>query len=422
MRSQPIASLFTPTTHPLRSVVPTCTCVVCLRAVDSCHVGRQSFQCPCANVLSIFNRSPQMLNMDHHSTEQDCAELTRSMPPIARLPNELLHTILLMWITDSWQLCSRMYTRHQGEALNAVRVCTYWRRLLLSYPALWTYIVLLPHSDPRKLETHISRSVNLPLYIKYFDIHPFATRIHTDKIADHGRLLEANAHRLREFDIHRLRAGHILPLLDTLQKGPTPLLDRLTVRSTSYWVDGVIGWPLSPLRILQLVLGGVHLNLPCDQTLRGREALVLEGNNLQTTGPRLLKALQELHTPNFLHLHTLSVHKSLRASSWPQTPIHMGSLEYFGFVKGIRFFFYRDTEVFFYRDTEVFFYRDTEVVNLESLQYITFPPSTSVAITLNDTKDFKSPLPSSSSVAVVASAQVEPCLELYSFFFFFESI
>lgn len=160
--------------------------------------------------------------------------------------------------------------------------------------------------------------------------------------------------------------------------------------------DGVTvsGRPLSPV----LVLGGLHLNLPCDQSLRALQALVLKGNNLYMSGHHFLKVLLECHNLRFLHLDTLSVHRLSRASAWSLAPIYMGSLEYFGFFKGIRYY---------YRHI-------TELVDLDFLQHISFPPSTTVAITLDDPKDIGYPFPPSSSLAVIASAHTDLCLELYS--------
>ncbi|EPT03000.1 hypothetical protein FOMPIDRAFT_1014962 [Fomitopsis schrenkii] len=334
--------------------------------------------------------------MDTHSDEPDTAESTRSStPPFTRLPNELLHIILLTWISEAWHECSMVYYEYQGVPLEAARVCSHWRSLVLSSPDLWTHIVLSPESHPRKLEAYISRSRHLPLYIKYFNIYFLRAGIYTDNVEGHGRLLAANTHRLRELHIDRLHAQHILPLLSPLYRRSAPLLDRLTVRSTSCGVSGIKGWPKPNLR--NLVLGGVELTLPVNQ-LHGLEALVLKGNHLCMTVPRLLKSLKECRNLKFLHLDTLTVRTKLKKGALPQMPIHMGSLEYFGFGKGLRG-----------GGSD-----DTEVVGLDFLNYISFPASASVAITLSDIEDFGTPLPSSSSVAAAASAQAELCLEIYS--------
>lgn len=135
---------------------------------------------------------------DRHSAKPSCAEKNHTIPPTTRLPNELLH--LLMWISDGWHLYSEVYSQYRGEPLDATRICSHWRWLSLSSPDLWAHMVLSPDSKPIKLETYISRSSKLPLYIKYFDVHSHKPAVfkflYSSQAKNHAQLLAASSGEL----------------------------------------------------------------------------------------------------------------------------------------------------------------------------------------------------------------------------------
>lgn len=115
-----------------------------------------------------------------------------------RLPNELIvETFLFGFVSMHWTSTETI------KYLNTITsVCSLWRNIALAVPKLWTSILhYCPQGPERRktatarLEAYITRSKSSPIDVNMVLRNPRAT------VKPIIRILHANAHRLRRFDI-----------------------------------------------------------------------------------------------------------------------------------------------------------------------------------------------------------------------------
>ncbi|KAH9948313.1 hypothetical protein B0H21DRAFT_251320 [Amylocystis lapponica] len=158
---------------------------------------------------------------------------------IAHVPDDVLYRIFCRVIVDAYQsypshMLKRTRKRHGGDSMPTItisHVCSYWRKLALESPILWTLIEVNPYSHPAMLDAFLIRSRTAPLVIRFHD--PAASLRarppQTDHLLDHAQTLSSHADRFVGFDL-KLSTGNAERVLSCF-KSPCTHLQQLLLFS-----------------------------------------------------------------------------------------------------------------------------------------------------------------------------------------------
>ncbi|KZT69238.1 hypothetical protein DAEQUDRAFT_269291 [Daedalea quercina L-15889] len=180
------------------------------------------------NSASTFHSMPTI--EPRRSSSDASAPSDQDPPPIAIVPDEILHHIFLLVAGEAWDNRGTTATLSWDDipCLAISLVCRYWRRFALASPRLWCYLSITLHSSVEQLEAFIERSQDRPLFVKYtgsaYIVKPDSSW------GRKGIVLVDQSHRLAEFHVAELRSEDVTALLSFFRK-PAPLLRRLSLHA-----------------------------------------------------------------------------------------------------------------------------------------------------------------------------------------------
>ncbi|KAF8319694.1 hypothetical protein DL93DRAFT_2094632 [Clavulina sp. PMI_390] len=93
------------------------------------------------------------------------AQTQNAMAPINRLPVEVLSDILYMSMNDRATYAHKVWNRP------ALRICQFWRNVILSLPAVWSQVRISETTSAEEVTTWIARAANRPLEIDLYSTY-----------------------------------------------------------------------------------------------------------------------------------------------------------------------------------------------------------------------------------------------------------
>ncbi|KAH9948303.1 hypothetical protein B0H21DRAFT_250719 [Amylocystis lapponica] len=154
------------------------------------------------HVPSFRHRRPDSTPEDLEHTGKTC---------IAYVPDDVLYEIFCLIVVDAYEtrplrLLDRK-KRYRGDnmpALTISHICSYWRKLALETPILWTLIEVAPYSHPAMLDEFLVRSRAAPLVIRFHASLCSFRPLKKDYLLEHAQTLSSHVERFVEFDVKRL--------------------------------------------------------------------------------------------------------------------------------------------------------------------------------------------------------------------------
>ncbi|KAJ7690259.1 hypothetical protein B0H17DRAFT_1065318 [Mycena rosella] len=189
-----------------------------------------------------------------------------ALPPIHRLPNELLALVLVMYAIESESLSTLKWTK-------TMLVCRRWYDLALVPHALWGHIDLGWNRNPSRLRLQLERSGVAPLEIKVLAcdnlrytraIFDNSSRVESVELAGEAKYIHHFVHNLD---------NHIFPCLRSLCLEPGVKEDDALEEPVLALPDSVFEGGMPCLR--ELKLRSIHVPWG---TLRDLEGLSLTGD------------------------------------------------------------------------------------------------------------------------------------------------
>ncbi|KZT10022.1 uncharacterized protein LAESUDRAFT_722169 [Laetiporus sulphureus 93-53] len=162
------------------------------------------------------------------------------MPPIARIPADLLH--------DIFDLVAHAEGAGRNHNLNGSincipvsHVCRDWRSLSLASPMLWSVLHLDVHSSVAMLREFLERSRDAPLFVKMQG--PSSVWSSTEDIIRMARVLSDHSSRFKAFHVVSFLSDDMKSVLAPFTS-PAPNLRQLSLSAASYTSNPAIftGW------------------------------------------------------------------------------------------------------------------------------------------------------------------------------------
>ena len=203
-------------------------------------------------------------------------------PPIDRLPNELLLSIVNLAIhaTTDLIMSNALYdTYDDGDDWKTkalMKVSRHWRNIILHCPNLWNTIIIEPSWNKSQLKAYMERSSPSPVDIEIYGWESWTNESNLNEMFDVAALC---ADRWRSVKI--FKADHIRFILHKFRHLMLPSLARVSIEHVPAALDGN-----SDIFSLPLFTPG---NSPFLEYLR------IGGEFITASGIPMLSGLKELH-------------------------------------------------------------------------------------------------------------------------------